>query len=177
MPLCLTFTNLKKASVTVEREAIIEALGNQDVPSLYARMLREFYNNFTTGISPFYREVITKVKRGVRQGDTISPKLFSAAIENVMQYMEWESMGVNVDGRYLRHLRFADDIGLTTPNIEQAEQMLAEFDKACGGIDLRLNLTKTTSMKDGLVPDAPSRCTEGISLNVLAMCILVGKST
>uniref|UniRef100_A0A7I4Z0M6 Reverse transcriptase domain-containing protein n=1 Tax=Haemonchus contortus TaxID=6289 RepID=A0A7I4Z0M6_HAECO len=76
-------------------------------------------------------------------------------------------MGVKFDGRYLHYLRFADDTVLITPNIEKAEQMLAEFDKACGGIDLRLNLTKTTSMKDGLVPDAPSRCTEGISLNAL----------
>uniref|UniRef100_A0A7I4YYD8 Reverse transcriptase domain-containing protein n=1 Tax=Haemonchus contortus TaxID=6289 RepID=A0A7I4YYD8_HAECO len=53
--------------------------------------------------------------------------------------MEWESMGVKVDGRYLHHLRFADDIVLITPNIEQAEQMLAEFDKACEKIE-RLKL-------------------------------------
>uniref|UniRef100_A0A7I4XYX2 Reverse transcriptase domain-containing protein n=1 Tax=Haemonchus contortus TaxID=6289 RepID=A0A7I4XYX2_HAECO len=118
-------------------------------------MLRELYNNFTTRISPFYKEVIINVKRGVRQGDTISSKLFSAALENVMRHMEWESMGVKVDGRYLHHLRFADDIVLITPNIEQAEQMLAEFDNACGKIGLRLNLTKTMFMRNGLVPDAP----------------------
>uniref|UniRef100_A0A7I4Z2I0 Reverse transcriptase domain-containing protein n=1 Tax=Haemonchus contortus TaxID=6289 RepID=A0A7I4Z2I0_HAECO len=118
-------------------------------------MLRELYNNFTTRISPFYKGVIIKVKREVRQGDTISRKLFNAALENVMRHMEWESMGVKVDGRYLHHLRFADDIVLITPNIEQAEQMLAEFDNACGKIGLRLNLTKTMFMKNGLVPDAP----------------------
>ncbi|XGW34378.1 hypothetical protein V3C99_018337, partial [Haemonchus contortus] len=72
-----------------------------------------------------------------------------------MRHMEWESMGVKVDGRYLHHLRFADDIVLITPNIEQAEQMLAEFDNACGKIGLRLNLTKTMFMRNGLVPDAP----------------------
>nr|CDJ94198.1 uncharacterized protein LOC100892795 [Haemonchus contortus] len=33
--------------------------------------------------------------------------------------------------------------------------MLAEFDNACGKIGLRLNLTKTMFMKNGLVPDAP----------------------
>uniref|UniRef100_A0A7I4Y051 Reverse transcriptase domain-containing protein n=1 Tax=Haemonchus contortus TaxID=6289 RepID=A0A7I4Y051_HAECO len=47
------------------------------------------------------------------------------------------------------------DIVLITPNIEQAERMLAEFDSACGKIGLRLNLTKTMFMKNGLVPDAP----------------------
>nr|CDJ93220.1 RNA-directed DNA polymerase (reverse transcriptase) domain containing protein [Haemonchus contortus] len=118
-------------------------------------MLRELYNNFTTRISPFYKEVIVNVKRGVRQGDTISPKLFSAALENIMRHLEWEDLGVKIDGRFLHHLRFADDIVLITPNIEQAEQMLAEFDSACGKIGLRLNLTKTMFMKNGLVPDAP----------------------
>ncbi|VDM59891.1 unnamed protein product [Angiostrongylus costaricensis] len=33
--------------------------------------------------------------------------------------------------------------------------MLADFDKACGKIGLRLNLTKTMFMKNGLVPYAP----------------------
>ncbi|XGW34232.1 hypothetical protein V3C99_018227, partial [Haemonchus contortus] len=142
MPLCLTFIDLKKAFDTVETEAVIEALGNQGVPTQYIRMLRELYDNFTTRISPFYKEVIVNVKRGVRQGDTISPKLFSAALENIMRHLEWEDLGVKVDGRYLHHLRFADDIVLITPNIEQTERMLAEFDNACGKIGLRLNLTK-----------------------------------
>ncbi|XGW18238.1 hypothetical protein V3C99_002675, partial [Haemonchus contortus] len=42
----------------------------------------------------------------------------SAALENIMRHLEWEDLGVKVDGRYLHHLRFADDIVLITPNIE-----------------------------------------------------------
>ncbi|XGW07564.1 hypothetical protein V3C99_010603 [Haemonchus contortus] len=132
----------------------IESIANAQ--TLRLSQLRELYDNFTTRISPCYKEVIINVKRGVRQGDTISPKLFSAALENIMRHLEWEDLGVKVDGRYLHHLRFADDIVLITPNIEQAERMLAEFDNACGKIGLRLNLTKTMFMKNGLVPDAPS---------------------
>uniref|UniRef100_A0A7I4Z3I2 Reverse transcriptase domain-containing protein n=1 Tax=Haemonchus contortus TaxID=6289 RepID=A0A7I4Z3I2_HAECO len=88
MPLCLTFIALKEAFDTVETEAVIEALGNQGVPTQFIRMLRELYDNFTTRISPFYKEVIINVKRGVRQGDTISPKLPSAALENIMRHLE-----------------------------------------------------------------------------------------
>uniref|UniRef100_A0A7I4YB51 Reverse transcriptase domain-containing protein n=1 Tax=Haemonchus contortus TaxID=6289 RepID=A0A7I4YB51_HAECO len=39
-----------------------------------------------------------------------------------MRHLEWEDLRVKVDGRYLHHLRFADDIVLITPNIEQAER-------------------------------------------------------
>ena len=125
MPLCLTFIDLKKAFDSVETEAVIEALGNQGIPTQYIKILRELYSNFTTKIVPFYKEIIIDVKRGVRQGDIISPKLFSASLENVMRQLEWEDMGVKIDGRQLHHLRFADDIVLITPNIEQAERMLA----------------------------------------------------
>ncbi|VDO20291.1 unnamed protein product [Haemonchus placei] len=69
----------------------------------------------------------------------ISPKLFSAALENIMRQLEWEDLEVKVDGRSLHHLRFANGIVLITPNIEQAERMLAESDNACGKIGLRLN--------------------------------------
>ncbi|VDO25618.1 unnamed protein product [Haemonchus placei] len=78
-------------------------------------------------------------------------------VENIMRHLEWEDLGVKVDGRFLHHLRFADDIVLITPNIEQAERMLAEFDSACGKIGLRLNLTKTMLMRNELGRDAPSK--------------------
>ncbi|KAE9415764.1 hypothetical protein Angca_004474, partial [Angiostrongylus cantonensis] len=95
------------------------------------------------------------VKRGVRQGDTISPKLLTAALQNVMRRLEWDNMVVKITGRQLHHLRFADDIVLISSDISQAERMLADFDKACGKIGLRLNLKKTMFMKNGLVSFAP----------------------
>ena len=47
-----------------------------------------------------------------------------------MRTLEWDNMGVKIDGQQLHHLRFADDIVLITPDISQAERMLADFDKA-----------------------------------------------
>uniref|UniRef100_A0A0K0DLE9 Reverse transcriptase domain-containing protein n=1 Tax=Angiostrongylus cantonensis TaxID=6313 RepID=A0A0K0DLE9_ANGCA len=69
--------------------------------------------------------------------------------------LEWDNMGVKIDGRQLHRLGFADDIVLETPDIYQAERMLADFDEACGKIGLRLNLKKTMFMKNGLVSFAP----------------------
>ncbi|KAK6757011.1 hypothetical protein RB195_015066 [Necator americanus] len=72
-----------------------------------------------------------------------------------MRKLEWDDMGVKVDGRQLHHLRFADDIVLITPSISQAERMLTEFDETCGCIGLQLNLDKTMFMRNGWVSDAP----------------------
>ncbi|KAK6736277.1 hypothetical protein RB195_019135 [Necator americanus] len=63
MPLCLTFIDLKKAFDSVETEAVMEALNNQGVPTQYMKILQELYSNFTTGISPFYKNIIIDVKR------------------------------------------------------------------------------------------------------------------
>ena len=133
---------------------MIEALEKQSIPTQYIKILRELYKDFTTIISPFYEEIKIDVKRGVRQGDTISPKLFTTALEDAMRGLEWDNDGVKIDGRQLHHLRFADDIVLITSSISQAERMLADFDNACGKVGLRLNHTKTMFMKNGFVDDA-----------------------
>ncbi|KAK6764960.1 hypothetical protein RB195_025048 [Necator americanus] len=155
MLLCLIFVELKKAFDSVETEAVVEALDNQDVPTEYIKVLRELYSNFTTGISPFYKNIIIDVKRLVRQGDTISPKIFTATLENAVRKLEWDDMGVKVDGQQLHYRSFADDIVVITPSISQAERMLTEFDETRGCIDLQLNLQKTMFMRNGWVPDAP----------------------
>ncbi|VDM55141.1 unnamed protein product [Angiostrongylus costaricensis] len=78
-----------------------------------------------------------------------------------------------IDARQSHHLCFADDIVLTTPNISQAERMLADFDKACGNIDLRLNLTKAMFMKNGLVSHAPLTL-NGSNISEGSSCICLG---
>ncbi|KAK6758757.1 hypothetical protein RB195_016153 [Necator americanus] len=91
-----------------------------------------------------------------------------------MRKLEWDDMGVKVDGRQLHHLRFADDIVLVTPSISQAERMLTEFDETCGCIGLQLNLQKTMFMRNGWVSMPHSRSTERTYPNAPATFIWVG---
>ncbi|EPB72546.1 hypothetical protein ANCCEY_08356 [Ancylostoma ceylanicum] len=102
MPLCLTFIDLKKVFNTVKKRAVLETLGNRIAPTQYIRIFHELYSNFTTRISPFCDGIIIDVRRGVRQGDPVS-KLFTATLEDVMRTLEWDNMGVRVDGRLLHH--------------------------------------------------------------------------
>ncbi|KAK6726920.1 hypothetical protein RB195_004926 [Necator americanus] len=72
------------------------------------RIFRELYCNFSTGIFRFYNCIINDVKRGVREGDKISPEIFTATLENAMRKLEWDNMGEKVDAQQLHHPRFAD---------------------------------------------------------------------
>ncbi|EYC05064.1 hypothetical protein Y032_0084g1759 [Ancylostoma ceylanicum] len=125
-----------------------QAIGNYRPICLLSVVYKSSHDNFTTRISPFYDDITIDVRRGVRQGDTVSPKLFTATLEDVMRRLEWDNMAVRVDGRLLHHLRFADNVVLITSNISQAERMLADFDDACGKVGLQLNITKTMFMRN-----------------------------
>uniref|UniRef100_A0A0K0DGI5 Reverse transcriptase domain-containing protein n=1 Tax=Angiostrongylus cantonensis TaxID=6313 RepID=A0A0K0DGI5_ANGCA len=158
----------------MEIETVMETLGSQGDPTQYIKILRELYKNFTTKISPFYNDINLDVKRRVKQCDTISSKLFTATLQNVMRTLEWDNMGVKINGRQLHHIRFANDIVLITPSINQAERMLSYFDKACGKIGLRLNLKKTMFMKNGLVSFAPSTL-NGTNISECSSYVYLGR--
>ncbi len=54
-----------------------------------------------------------RTKRGVRQWDTISPKVFTATLESIFRRLNGENKGVKIDGEFISNLRFADDRNTT----------------------------------------------------------------
>ena len=65
-----------------------------------------------------------RILRGVRQGDPISPKIFTASIEEVFKNCDLEKRGIDIDGEKLTDLRFADDVALTTNSVKDMEMQL-----------------------------------------------------
>ena len=87
-----------------------------------------------------------RIKRGVRQGDTISPKLFPATLESIFRRLNWENKGANIDGTFLSNLRFADDIFLCTETPQELQQMLQELSEESRRMGLKINIPKTKVM-------------------------------
>ena len=55
-------------------------------------------------------------------------------------------MGININGKYLSHLRFADDIVLIATSLDQAQVMLQQLNDESIKVGLKLNLSKTKIM-------------------------------
>ncbi|KAK6740930.1 hypothetical protein RB195_009029 [Necator americanus] len=140
LPLVLTFVDCEKAFDSVETNAILSALVGQGVDASYLRTLANCYDRCTTKIQ-------------VRQGDTKSPRLFTAALQWIMKSLFWEERGIRVDGRFLSNLRFADDIVLFSSSTNEAEIMLNELNETEKRIGLRINRKKTQFMKNAYCED------------------------
>ena len=100
-----------------------------------------------------------QVSRGVRQGDTSSPKLFTACLEKVFRKLNWSRRGILIDGEYLSHLRFADDIIIFTRNIAELHQMLQELNQASLEVGLSMNFKKTKIMRNKHAEDTNRKIT------------------
>ena len=84
------------------------------------------------------RRNIIPIQKGVRQGDNISPNLFSVISEEIFKNLEREEAGIQINGEYQNNLRYVDDIVIMsklTDDLQQIIQLHRESQKE----DLRSN--------------------------------------
>ncbi|CAI5455831.1 unnamed protein product [Caenorhabditis angaria] len=148
IPLVLIFVDYHKAFDSVEPAAVWNSLKDQGVDQHYIKILQKCYEECSTNITPFFKKVEIPISKGVRQGDPISPNLFSASIEGVFRSTNWSDCGISIDGRKLNHLRFADDVVLISHTPHQASRMLKELVQESAKVGLKINEAKTKSMRN-----------------------------
>merc|ERR1712055_316011 len=86
------------------------------------------------------------LQKGVRQGDTSSPKLFNAVLERAFRKLDWSRNGIKINGEYLSHLRYADDIIVFASNKHELQIMLQQLNIASKAVGLGMNYGKTKTM-------------------------------
>ncbi|GFO28269.1 endonuclease-reverse transcriptase [Plakobranchus ocellatus] len=148
LPLCVGFIDYEKAFDSVEHFAIFDALRKININETYVTILENIYRNASAKVhidnlesEPF------PIHRGVRQGDPVSPKLFTAAIEMIFRKADLEH-GLNVDGETLTNLRFADDVALVTEKVENIEEQLNVLNNISLESGLKMHQGKTKYMNN-----------------------------
>ena len=146
LPLCVGFIGYEKAFDSVKHFAIIEALRTININETYVQILENIYHHATARIhiDNLVSEEF-KIKRGVRQADPISPKLFTAAIEEIFKKANLNH-GIKIDGETLTNLRFADDVALMTEDTTQMEEQLNTLNSISKEVGLKMHKGKTKYM-------------------------------
>lgn len=89
-PLHICVVDFHKAFDTLELWAILKILRDAQIYFRYTNLIENM--NRKLNRSP--------VKREVRQGDTMSPKLFTLAPENAFKQLDFGRKGVNMTGTF-----------------------------------------------------------------------------
>ncbi|CAH2094383.1 unnamed protein product [Euphydryas editha] len=142
-PLYVAFIDYSKAFDTISHSSIWNALQQSNINCKYINILKYIYTKSTSRVKLESRGDEINIERGVRQGDPLSPKLFIAVLENIFQKLDWKNRGVYINGHYLNHLRFADDIAIIAETAKDLEEMMSSLDCESSKIGLEMNLNKT----------------------------------
>lgn len=146
IPLCVAFVDYEKAFDSVETYAVLKALQDQGINNAYIKILKDIYSDCYNTVRMHKASNKIMIRKGVRQGDTGSPKFFTACLESIFKTFDWSSKGININGENMSHLRFADDIVIISHNLNDLEIMLQELDDASRLTGLKMNMKKTKVM-------------------------------
>jgi hypothetical protein len=168
MTLYIAFVDYSKAFDSLEHGYIWRALKEQGVEGKYIRILKFIYENATARIKTEIEGPLFDLKKGVKQGDPISPKLFIATLQRVFNILNWKTeindvdgendpnsadgndkFGLKINGKILTDLRFADDIVLFAEDAKSLENMLNQLHRESKKVGLHINMTKTKIMSSG----------------------------
>ncbi|GBP48050.1 Retrovirus-related Pol polyprotein from type-1 retrotransposable element R2 [Eumeta japonica] len=144
------FLDYSKAFDTIEHEKIWQALKNQGIENKYIRILKNICDNSETKIKPEKEGKEIKIERGLRQGDSLSPQLFTAILKEVFRQLDWEQCGLSINGENLSNLRFAIDLIISSSTGKGLQAMLNDLLRESSKMGLDINTLKTKAMANNI---------------------------
>jgi hypothetical protein len=140
------FVDFSKAFDNVWHNGLLYKLQNMGVRGNVFRVIQSMYINATvcartsTGLS---KEV--PVKKGVLQGNSLSPTLFNIYINDIVKYLQGnDSPYMNdINGKPIPCLMYADDIVILSTSKKGLQAKLNNLDTYCRNWGLNVNREKT----------------------------------
>ena len=89
-----------------------------------------------------------QIGKGVRQGCILSPCLFNFYAEYIMRNagLEETQAGINIAGRSINNLKYADDTTLMTKSEEELKILQMKVKEESGNAGVKLSIQKTEIM-------------------------------
>ena len=145
-----SFIDFQKASDTIKHKIIWVTLKSYGVETKMVNLLQKIYEKAQSAVRVgkengewFGTDV------GTRQGDPLSPLLFIAYLDRVMDQVRENAYGVNIGGIRITNLRFADDIDLIDEDVNSLQSQIEQTKEAAEQAGLLVHTKKTKTMVFG----------------------------
>jgi len=142
----LAFIDLEKAYDSVPHGALLMKLERFGLRGRALEWIRALYQEAYISVKLPDGGTSSRrpYKRGVRQGDPLSPYLFNIFIEDLLTD-EVRKLGVSPDGNEnekIVALLFADDIVFLAPSISNLQKICSHMENWCNKWEMRVNVSK-----------------------------------
>ena len=145
----VTFFDLADAFGSVEHNLIHHTLQRNGVPSSICDYVENLYSRLQGQIKgPEWLSTPFDFKRGVFQGDPLSPIIFLMVFNSIIQHLKSmeDRYGYDLDGSKYITLPFADDFCLITSNKRHHQKIMDEIHDITKAMNLTLKPVKCKSI-------------------------------
>ena len=138
------FVDFSKAFDLINRDQLLLQVLNNNVDGKFYWSLKSLYAQTTAciKINNDYTDFFN-IHNGVRQGDPLSPTLFSLFIDSLIKELKSLNLGIDVEDFVLTVLAYADDIVILSNSEEKLQTLLDTLTVWCNKWRLSVNNTKS----------------------------------
>ena len=138
------FIDFKKAFDFVDRDFLLHKLQKSGIDGNFYFSVKALYTNTRSRVQVNDRMTgWFPVDQGVRQGDSLSPTLFSLYLNDLALSIKEMNNGVYIGGNNISILLYADDIVLLSPTENKLQEMLNQVNSWCSKWGMKINASKT----------------------------------
>ncbi|XP_055258701.1 helix-loop-helix protein 2 isoform X1 [Moschus berezovskii] len=146
------FIDYSKAVDCVDHNKLWNILKEMGIPDHLTCLFRNLYAGQEATVRTVHETTdLFQIGKGVRQGCILSPYLSNLYAEYIMRNagLEEAQAGIEIAGRNINNLRYADDTTLMAESEEELKNLLMKVKEESEKIGLKFNIQKTKIMASG----------------------------
>lgn len=137
--------DLSKAFDSVAHGSVLEAIENLGCPGPFVQYMTKIYGNASTVLQYDGSVMRTEVRKGVLQGDPLSPALFNFVMDRALAALS-NDLGYSLGNNKLNCVAYADDIILLNGSKAGLQLNLSELVNALRKLGLEVNPQKSWAL-------------------------------
>jgi hypothetical protein len=143
-PVAVALIDFSNAFGSVKHESIVRACKRLGIPDALIDYIASCYTDSETTLLG----TRVRVRKGVRQGDPLSPFLFNAVLDEVLSELrERPQFGFQIGAQKVNSSAFADDLVLLSETTQGLQWLLDELAPLLDDVGLAINSTKCLTFR------------------------------